>query len=175
MQHVWVPWWHSTNGTLRHHRELAFPLGASYSGFKAVSRQCKHPLLSSYLTWVVLRSHFVVFCLVIKVPCSWFCPWENTSAWHSHTLSFSPGSPRGWAEDSCSPWPPRVMGPLLKFTCSWLHVASRFWKKAELTMAMLKQKDKIYSDCRTPGMKKNPRRNLIMAAWSLFCCGFFPP
>lgn len=42
-------------------------------------------------------------------------------------------------------------------------------------MAMLKQKDKIYSDCRTPGLKKYPRRNLIMAAWSLFCCGFLLP
>lgn len=98
VQHVLVPWWHSINGTLRHHRELAFTLEASYSRFKAVSRQSKHPLLSCCLTWVVLRSHYVAFCLAIKVPCSWsaavLCSWWNTSARHSHTLSFHPGFSR---------------------------------------------------------------------------------
>lgn len=132
-------------------------LEATYSRFKAVSRQSKHPLLSSCLTWVVLRSHFVAFCLVIKVPhvvLQQCCAPGKTPVPSTAT----PGSPRGWAEHSCSPWLPNLMGPLLKFTCNWFWVANRLREKGELTMPMLKQKDKIYSDCRTPGLKKHPTR-----------------
>ena len=152
MQHVWVPWWHSINGTLRHHRELAFTLEVSYSKFKAVSRQSKHPLLSSCLTWEVLRTHYMTFWLALKFPSSWSAAVICSLAERHHQarpgVLLLPKFHRGpWdgQKMAVASWPPNRMRPLLKFTCSWFHIASRFREKGELAMPMLEQKDKNHS------------------------------
>jgi len=45
-----------------------------------------------------------------------------------------------------APWPSNRLGPLLKFTCSWFHITSRFREKGDFAMPMLEKKDKNHSD-----------------------------
>lgn len=144
MQHVLVPWWHSINGTLRHQRELAFTLEASYFRFKAVSRQSKHPLLSSCLTWEVLKTHYVPFWLALKFPSSQsaavLCSLAECHRQARPGVLLPPkfhGGPWNGQKTAVAPWPPNRVGLLLKFTCSWFCIASRFREKGEFAMPTL--------------------------------------
>lgn len=172
---------------MRHHRELAFALEASSSRFEAVSRQSEHPLLSSCLTWEVLKTHYLSFWLELKFPSSRSAAVLCSPA-QRHGQA-RPGlllprdfhrHPRDSQKMALAPWPPGRMGPLLKFTCSWFRIASRFRGKGELAMPVLEQKGKNHGDLKGSkangsfkwGLRTHPRGKLVTAAWSWACCGF---